>query len=92
MRTFQAATLQDASDLPWIWMNPTACYPVWGVNIIPQAVYSSYDEAGAGIGKPICYTWSAMLDPADTQLPAWITETTPQIAEINLQEAVNSTN
>ncbi len=86
MRTFRATTLQDASALPWLWMNPTPCRPVWGVNIIPTPVYASYakDEEGFStpVGEPLYYEWSAMLDPADTPLPAWITEVVePPISE-----------
>jgi len=86
MRTFRATTLQDASDLPWLWMNPTPCRPVWGVNIIPSAVYASYakDEEGfeQPVGEPLHYEWQALLDPADTPLPAWITEVVePPISE-----------
>ena len=78
MRTFRATTLQDASDLPWLGMNPSPCRPVWGVNIIPSPVYASYakDEEGfeQPVGEPLYYEWSALLDPADTPLPDWITE------------------
>ena len=80
MRTFRSTTLQDASELPWLWMNPTACSPVWGVNIVPTPIYKSYktDEDGfqTPVGSPLYYEWQALLDPADTPLPDWITETT----------------
>jgi hypothetical protein len=59
-------------------MNPSPCRPVWGVNIVPSPVYASYakDESGfkQPVGEPLYYEWSALLDPADTPLPAWITE------------------
>jgi hypothetical protein len=78
MKTFRATTLQDASALPWLWMNPSPCRPVWGVNIIPSPVYASYAKDKEGfeqpVGEPLYYEWSALLDPADTPLPAWITE------------------
>ena len=87
MRTFRATTLQDASDLPWLGMNPTPCRPVWGVNIIPSPVYASYAKDDSGfeqpVGEPLYYEWSALLDPADTPLPDWITEV--------FQEPVNLT-
>jgi hypothetical protein len=48
------------------------------VNIIPSPVYASYarDESGfeQPVGEPLYYEWQALLDPADTPLPAWITE------------------
>lgn len=79
MRTFRSTTLQDASELPWLWMNPTACSPVWGVNIVPWPVYASYTTDKDGfqipVGEPLYYEWQALLDPADTPLPDWITET-----------------
>lgn len=78
MRTFRATTLQDASDLPWLWMNPSPCRPVWGVNIIPTPVYASwstnYEGFPAPVGEPLYYEWQALLDPAETPLPSWITE------------------
>ena len=95
MRTFRATTLQDASDLPWVYEippNPKAI-PVWGLNIVPQPQFEKYtvDEIGFTItvGEPISYTWSALLDPPNTPLPSWITETTPKIAESDLQYAVS---
>ncbi len=86
MRNFRATTLQDASELPWLGMNPTPCRPVWGVNIIPSPVYASYAKDDEGfeqpVGEPLYYEWSALLDPADTPLPAWITEVVePPISE-----------
>ena len=99
MRTFSCySPLQDASSLPWVYEIPPipTAIPVWGVNIVPQAQYATYtvDEIGfqVPVGEPISYTWEALLDPVDTPLPAWITETTPQIAESDLQGSVNSTN
>jgi len=84
MRIFScSAPLQDASSLPWVYELPPipTAIPVWGEHIVPQAQYSKYtmDEIGfqVPIGEPISYTWSALLDPADTLLPDWITETTP---------------
>jgi hypothetical protein len=78
MRNFRATILQDASDLPWLGMNPTSCRPAWGVNIIPSPVYASYAKHEEGfeqpVGEPLYYEWSALLDPADTPLPSWITE------------------
>jgi hypothetical protein len=63
-------------------MNPSPCRPVWGVNIIPTPAYASYTtektESGmeyqAPVGEPLYYEWQALLDPADTPLPDWITE------------------
>ena len=98
MRTFSAIALQDASSLPWCWELPAIQNnkPIWGVNIVPIPIYASYstDENGfqTPIGEPLSYEWSALLDPADTPLHDWITETTPQVAEINLQDVVKSTN
>ena len=99
MRTFYcSAPLQDASSLPWVWEVPPipTAIPVWGVNIVPQAQYATYtvDEIGfiTPEGDPVSYTWQALLDPPDTPLPDWITETTPQVVESNLQDVVNSTN
>ena len=89
MRNFRATTLQDASNLPWACQTPpeTDCVPVWGVNIVPTPVYASYakDESGfeQPVGEPLYYEWQALLDPADTPLPAWITEV--------FQEPVNLT-
>jgi hypothetical protein len=80
MRTFRATTLQDSSDLPWVYELPPipTAIPAWGVNIIPSPVYASYakDEEGfeQPVGEPLYYEWSALLDPADTPLPDWITE------------------
>jgi hypothetical protein len=79
MRTFRATTLQDASDLPWVYELPPipTAIPVWGVNIVPVSIYASYSEIGGakiGQGEPLYYEWQALLDPADTPLPSWITE------------------
>lgn len=84
MRTFRATILQDASDLPWVYELPPipTAIPVWGVNIVPNPVYASYakekTESGmeyqTPVGEPLYYEWSALLDPADTPLPSWITE------------------
>ena len=87
MRTFRATTLQDASDLPWVYELPPipTAIPVWGVNIVPVSIYASYSEIGGakiGQGEPLYYEWQALLDPADTPLPAWITEVVePPISE-----------
>jgi hypothetical protein len=87
MRTFRATTLQDASDLPWVYELPPipTAIPVWGVNIVPVSIYASYSEIGGakiGQGEPLYYEWSALLDPADTPLPSWITEVIePPISE-----------
>jgi hypothetical protein len=67
-------------------MNPSPCRPVWGVNIIPTPVYASWSTDNDGVptpvGEPLYYEWSALLDPADTPLPAWITEVVePPISE-----------
>jgi len=89
MRTFTATTLQY-NDLPWCWEIPAIASnkPVWGINIVPTPVYASYtkDENGFStpVGDPIFYTWSALLDPADTELPSWITETTPKLVESSM--------
>ena len=84
MRTFSSLyPLQDASSFPWAWelSSTPECIPVWGVNIRPTPQFNSYniDETGCpiGVGNPISYTWEALLDPADTPLPDWITEITP---------------
>jgi hypothetical protein len=41
-------------------------------------VYGSWQEGEEGsllpVGEPLYYEWQALLDPADTPLPAWITE------------------
>jgi hypothetical protein len=87
MRTFRATTLQDASDLPWVYELPPipTAIPVWGVNIVPVSIYASYSEIGGakiGQGEPLYYEWQALLDPADTPLPDWITEVVePPISE-----------
>ena len=83
MRIFQSTTLQDGSDLPWCYEIPPipTAIPVWGVNIVPSPIYASYttDENGfqTPVGSPLYYEWQALLDPADTPIPDWITETTP---------------
>jgi hypothetical protein len=83
MRTFSCTTIQDGSSLPWCYELPPiqTAIPVWGHNIIPAPQYESYiiNEGGftIGVGDPIAYTWPALLDPADTPLPEWITEITP---------------
>jgi hypothetical protein len=79
MRKFRATTLQDGSSIPWAFELPpvSTAIPLWGVNIVPRAVYASYDENYIGQGEILHYEWSAFLDPADTPLPNWITETTP---------------
>ena len=79
MRNFSSKSLQNGSTLPWFGIpdGVTMVPLVWGINIKPTAIYISYDSIGGGIGDPISYTWSALLDPADTPLPDWITETTP---------------
>ena len=94
MRTFTSTALQDASSLPWVYellAIPTAI-PVWGVNIIPTPKYASYttDPTGLQIGKgePISYEWCALLDPADTPLPDWITETTLVSQNNNADELI----
>jgi hypothetical protein len=88
MRTFRATTLQDASDLPWVYELPPipTAIPAWGVNIIPSPVYASYAKDDEGfeqpVGEPLYYEWQALLDPADTPLPDWITEVIePPISE-----------
>ena len=79
MRTFSCTSIQDASNLPWVFELPSisTAIPVWGVNVLPLPKFTAYDSEGGGIGNPISYTWEALLDPADTPLPDWITETTP---------------
>ena len=88
MRTFRATTLQDASDLPWVYELPPipTAIPVWGVNIVPTPVYASWSTDNDGfptpVGEPLYYEWQALLDPADTPLPSWITEVIePPISE-----------
>ena len=93
MRTFSVKVLQDASSLPWCWeipMNPEN-KPIWGVNIIPIPQFESWSSPDDGsipspVGEPISYTWSALLDPADTPLPDWITETTPPPAPVPVDD------
>jgi len=83
MRTFTCASIQDASNLPWVFELPPilTAIPIWGVNILPWPIYSSFntDQFGnkTAIGEPLYYQWKALLDPADTPLPDWITEITP---------------
>ena len=89
MRTFRCETIQDASDLPWVFQVPPipTDIPVWGVNIAPWPVYASYNYDQHGnrfpVGEPLYYEWEALLDPADTPLPNWITETTPPPAPVD---------
>jgi hypothetical protein len=97
MRTFSATTLGDGSALPWVWpSNDGTLVPiVWGVNLIAGAVYAFYSEAtdtspSLPIGDPISFTWSALLDPADTPLPDWITETTHPIVPIGNPFDINN--
>ena len=83
MRTFNCKTIQDASGLPWVYQIPPIAtdIPLWGINIVPWPVYESYnyDEHGNRypIGEPLYFEWEALLDPSETTLPNWITETTP---------------
>jgi hypothetical protein len=81
MRTFKATILQDASDLPWECWDDTdhtrTRDEVWGVTLVPTPIYASRNENGQGVGEILYYEWSALLDPSDTPLPEWITETTP---------------
>jgi len=76
-RTFRATTLQDASSIPWKGWNDTEHTTIrdefWGVTIIPWPVYSSYDENEVGVGQPLYYEWTALLNP-EVALPNWITE------------------
>jgi hypothetical protein len=77
-RSFRATELQD-NDLKWLQQQGDNFVPaIWGVNIIPSPVYASYakDEEGfeQPVGEPLYYEWQALLDPADTPLPDWITE------------------
>ena len=87
MRTFQSTTRQDASDLPWVSELPPipTAIPVWGLNIVPWPVYATYKTGENGfqtpVGNPLYYEWQALLDPADTPLPDWITEVTPPSVE-----------
>ena len=83
MRSFTATSFEDGLSLPWCWEIPAipSSKPIWGVNIVPTPQYAAYtfDPTGLqiGVGEPNSYTWSALLDPADTPLPDWITEVTP---------------
>jgi len=86
MRTFRATIVQDASDLPWVYELPpvATAIPIWGVNIVPNPVHASYDEEEGSItpvGEPLYYEWQALLDPADTPLPDWITEVVEDVEE-----------
>jgi hypothetical protein len=84
MRTFRASSLQD-NALPWKCWDDTEHTrtrdEVWGVTLVPSPIYASYakDEDGfeQPVGEILYYEWSALLDPSDTPLPEWITETTP---------------
>jgi hypothetical protein len=52
------------------------------VNLGPSPVYASFDSEGTPVGEPLYYEWQALLDPADTPLPSWITEVTePPISD-----------
>ena len=80
MRTFTCLPpLQDGSSLPWVWEIPQdqTEVPIWGTTLIPYPLYTGWNLDGTPIGDPIGYAWEALLDPADTPLPDWITETTP---------------
>ena len=87
MRTFSCIKIQDASSLPWVWEVGSTEKPIWGANIVPQPQYSSFSTDSNGllepVGDPTSYTWKALLDPADTPLPYWITETTPPPAPVD---------
>jgi hypothetical protein len=77
-RSFRATELQD-NNLKWLQQQGNDFVPaIWGVTLIPSPVYASYakDEEGfeQPVGEPLYYEWSALLDPADTPLPSWITE------------------
>ena len=77
-RSFRATELQD-NDLKWLQQQGDNFVPaIWGVTLIPSPVYASYAKDDEGfeqpVGEPLYYEWSALLDPADTPLPDWITE------------------
>lgn len=79
-RSFRATELQDNS-LKWLQQQGSDFVPaIWGVTLKPSPVYASYakdDEVfPAPVGEPLYYEWQALLDPADTPLPSWITEVT----------------
>jgi hypothetical protein len=85
-RSFRATELQD-NDLKWLQQQGDNFVPaIWGVTLIPSPVYASYAKDDSGfeqpVGEPLYYEWSALLDPADTPLPSWITEVIePPISE-----------
>jgi hypothetical protein len=85
MRTFRSTNLQDASDLPWVYELPPipTAIPAWGVNITPTPHYASYIHGNVGVGEPLYYEWQALLDPAETPLPAWITEVFQEPASLD---------
>jgi hypothetical protein len=60
---------------------------VWGVNIVPSPVYASWSTDNDGfptpVGEPLYYEWSALLDPAETPLPDWITEVVEESTPIS---------
>lgn len=79
-RSFRATELQD-NDLKWLQQQGNAFVPaIWGVTLIPSPVYASYYTEVEGfptpVGEPLYYEWQALLDPAETPLPDWITEVT----------------
>jgi len=85
-QSFRATELQD-NDLKWLQQQGDNFVPaIWGVTLIPSPVYASYAKDDSGfeqpVGEPLYYEWSALLDPADTPLPSWITEVIePPISE-----------
>ena len=91
MRTFTCLPpLQDGSSLPWVWkipQDPTE-NPIWGTTLIPYALYSGWTPDGTPIGDAIGYAWEGLLDPADTPLPDWITETTLVSQNNNADELI----
>jgi hypothetical protein len=92
-RSFRATELQD-NDLKWFQQQGDNFVPaIWGVTLIPSPVYASYakDEHGfeQPVGEPLYYEWQALLDPADTPLPAWITEVIePPISEASVSPGI----
>ena len=79
MRIFTANSLRDASFIPWRCWDDTEQTrtrdEVWGETLVPTPKYDSYDENGFGVGEPIYYQWTALLEP-EYALPDWITEIT----------------